>query len=107
MNRSPRKKILKAKRAASRPAPDAKSGFRKLVVDGLVFHWRHHGDKVEIRRPKGPKYMVPVWELQGLTEDAWLKEHSECWEECYAYTVTPRMIRDVLFGKKAAAASAK
>lgn len=107
MNRSPRKKALKAKRQAGRRDPEVKSGFRRLVIDGLVYQWRHHGDKVEIRTPQGPKHVVPVWELQGMTEAAWLKEHEECWEDCRCRLATPGMIRDFIFSQAAKKAAAK
>jgi hypothetical protein len=109
MNRSPLKKALKVARRTSRPDPQIKRGFRKLVVDGLLYQWRHHGAKVEIRTPENTKHMVPTWELQGYAnEEAWLKEHEDCYDDyCGAHEATPSMIRGFLFGKKAAEAVGK
>lgn len=104
MKRSPRKKQLKAARAASREkvkrSDGVKSGFRKMVIDGATYSWRYFGNRVEIRVP-GPlklKWVVPVWKLQGLESvDVWQKLHEDDdGDRGYAWECTPSMIRQYI-----------
>lgn len=108
MRRSARKKELRAARADARRG--VKRGFRELVVGRDTWLWRNHGDKVEIRPPAGRrKAVVPVWQMQGhASEEVWLREHEGCCLEgccdpCFAYEVTPRMVRRYVDGIRAGA----
>ena len=113
MNRSPLKKQLKAKKAASRAINQIrvkKHGYRKLVIGELVFNWRYYdgsypSPRVEIRAPGNVKWLVPIWELQGLKSwEEWRKKHEDCinddYEHCGADSATPGMVRNYIDGKR-------
>ena len=73
MNRSPRKKELKVKKAASRAVNEVrvkKHGYRKLVIGELVFNWRFYegsypSPRVEIR----PRETSNGWSRYGNCRD--------------------------------------
>ena|ERR1035437_6289839 len=106
MKRSLRKKDLKAARKARQRDPDVKRGFRKMVIDGVVWSWRNYGTRVEIKVPGtlSMKLFVPVWQLRGCeSEAAWEAIHAECccscgslgcdYDQCFCHTITPGLVR--------------
>lgn len=91
------REALKSERRAKLRDPQSKRGFRKVHIDGKVYLWRRHGVGVEIRTPGGEKWVAPFWQLQGHKSEAeWLKEHADCWEECFAYAAAPGIVRDFI-----------
>ena len=83
---------VKAGRLAKLRAPEPE-GFRKIHLGTDVYLWRYFGMKVEIRTPHNKKWLVPIWIIQGLPDQAtWEKEHEDD-DPGSAYWVQPSLVR--------------
>jgi hypothetical protein len=103
MNRSTRKTRQKSAQNLQRPAPGTKSGFRKLMVDGVPFLWKVGRKFVEIRTPlPNLKYIVPRYRVSGFASEAEMRAahdrldccHSGCCDTCAFGGISPREVRD-------------